>query len=192
MEYFTGDKIFEPLLFVSLLFLPGALFFWVAMKIQPINKLLSHPIDFGLKFRGKRLFGENKTWRSPLAMFFGVLIGFLIAEPLVHKYEYMFEYIERLMDENIFVVAFILSFGSELGELVNSFIKRQRDVKPGVQGGILQHFFDQVDIFIAACILLSVFIQPIPLYFFIWGIVWIWGGHEFFTFVVKKVLKIKT
>lgn len=90
------------------------------------------PIDGGRTYRGKRIFGDNKTWKGFVAMvpavglafviyraFFAILPGNLLAElwPLS-----IFQY---------GLLGCLVGFGFMIGELPNSFLKRQIDILPG-------------------------------------------------------------
>src|ERR1700752_3895339 len=83
------------------------------------------PVDAGLTLRGKRLFGDNKTWR-------GILIGVLAAiaaASLQLLFYHLFPWIRTIsmqVDyENIPVVllGFTLGFGALGGDLLESFVK---------------------------------------------------------------------
>jgi hypothetical protein len=39
---------------------------------------LARPLDAGAKFRGRRVFGDNKTWRGAVVMFGGVVAATLL------------------------------------------------------------------------------------------------------------------
>ncbi len=91
-------------------------FFIVKYKILP-----AWPLDFGLKFKNKRIFGDNKTFFGSLStIFFGAIIGFF---------------------QNSFFTGLIFGIATLLGSLLNSFIKRQLNIPPG--GSFFP--FDQID-----------------------------------------------
>jgi CDP-2,3-bis-(O-geranylgeranyl)-sn-glycerol synthase len=114
---------------------------------------LAKPIDHGLKFKGKPVFGKNKTWRG---LIFGPIFGIITA------------YIQFKLNLSINIInydywlyiGFLMGFGALLGDIVESFFKRQCNVKPG------QRFFpwDQVD-FVIGALLLSFFFIPATIRF---------------------------
>ncbi len=66
-----------------------------------------------------------------------------------------------------YLLGILLGFGMTLGELPNSFIKRQLKIPPGERKngilGVVFFLFDQVDITIGIWILLYLIIRPPPL-----------------------------
>jgi CDP-archaeol synthase len=116
---------------------------------------LKHPIDAGATFRGRRLFGDNKTWRGAIAMFSGVFA----ATPLLWRSE---SYRERLPRElqraSPWIVGALLGSSVALGELPNSFLKRQLDIAPGERvrspAGMVISLVDQADFVVTAWLLL--------------------------------------
>ena len=57
---------------------------------------------------------------------------------------------------NLALAGMLLGAGFVLGELPNSFLKRQLGVAPGAHGGVWHAVLDQVDSIIGALLLLSV------------------------------------
>ena len=117
---------------------------------------LAVPLDRGLAFRGKRLFGDNKTLRGLIVMVLGSAIGMhlqgrLYSIDVLRKLSF-FDYSE--IDPSRAGVA--LGLGFILGELPNSFVKRQCNVPPGGRGtGLCFWFFtvlDQIDSIIGCLI----------------------------------------
>ena len=117
---------------------------------------LAVPLDFGGTFRGKRVFGDNKTLRGLLIMVFGAVVGMDIQTAL-----YSFPWFRRI---SLFDYAQVdplsagvaLGFGFILAELPNSFLKRQCGIAPGGNGtGALFWLFsalDQIDSIIGCLI----------------------------------------
>ncbi len=94
-------------------------------------------MDFGRNFvDGKRIFGNNKTFRG---FFFGwgVGIGVGLAEGLVFGFQ-----------NYPVVFALIIPLGALIGDLVGAFIKRRLDIAPG---GLLP-VVDQIDFVIGALV----------------------------------------
>jgi CDP-2,3-bis-(O-geranylgeranyl)-sn-glycerol synthase len=83
-------------------------------------------IDFGKKWKGKRIFGDGKTWRGFIG---GTCIGCAAGCSL------SFLHFDGLSDFGGFplllVTTFSLSFGALLGDLIESFFKRRIGKKTG-------------------------------------------------------------
>lgn len=110
--------IISPILFAGLTFI----FYLKWNKIT----LLNIPLDMGLKINGKRVFGGNKTLKGPLFMsVFTAIYGYIIFQ-IVHT--------KQTVDiDHLYLIKSLLIIGISysLGELPNSFIKRQLGVLPG-------------------------------------------------------------
>jgi CDP-2,3-bis-(O-geranylgeranyl)-sn-glycerol synthase len=115
---------------------------------------LTRPIDGGRTLRGRRLLGDNKTWRGALVMSSGAFAATLA----VRRTPW---YRDRLpaavRDAPPAAHAAALAVGVVVGELPNSLLKRQLGIAPGSQrgsvAGVALSVFDQAD-FVPATILL--------------------------------------
>ncbi len=101
------------------------------------------PIDGGRKWRGKRIFGDGKTWKG---LFIGTLAGSIIglfwyylsqSPPLNQVYFNTFDF--RIIDP---LFGFYLGFGALFGDIVKSFLKR----RVGIKRGDPWFGFDQLDL----------------------------------------------
>lgn len=109
---------------------------------------LKRPIDGGLSWRGRRLLGDNKTWRGALVM----TAGPLLATVALDRFDW---YRRRLPDDaNPLVLGTLLGISTVAGELPNSFLKRQLGVAPGAQRNPVLTVFDQADFVLTAALLL--------------------------------------
>lgn len=109
--------------------------------------LLQVPVDFGLKYKGKEIFGPHKTWR-------GLIVGIALAIVVVYIQKSLQFHTAsiNLVDyakTNLIWLGFLLGFGALLGDMVKSFFKRRFNIKPGKSWVP----FDQVDWVIGAIIL---------------------------------------
>jgi CDP-2,3-bis-(O-geranylgeranyl)-sn-glycerol synthase len=96
-------------------------------------------IDFGKNFiDGKRLFGNNKTFRG---FFFGWLVGLSVG--LAECY-FLPSHILSLS----VIFAVLTPFGALLGDLTAAFLKRRLDIAPGGLFPVV----DQVDFVIGALV----------------------------------------
>jgi hypothetical protein len=119
---------------------------------------LKRPVDGGRTFRGRRIFGDNKTVRGAIFM----IGGPTVASVLLRRFGW---YRRRLPPEiaraDPALVGLLLGAGVFAGELPNSFLKRQLDIPPGGQRtdavGIAISLVDQAD-FAVACL---AFLRPI-------------------------------
>jgi len=102
----------------------------VFMKL-PVLNAWRFPMDARKTFRGKRVFGDNKTWKGLFGMVvFTALSGWLVWGVANAR--------------NLLRGAW-LGFVWIIFELPNSFAKRQLNIPSGKNGGLLQTFFDQAD-----------------------------------------------
>ncbi len=99
----------------------------------PVLRHWQTPIDLGVTWRGKPLFGKNKTWRGLL---FGTLCAGLVA--LLQFYLFM-PYVGAAGEA--ILLGLSLGFGALAGDAIASFFKRQR----GVPAGKSWIPFDQTD-----------------------------------------------
>ena len=114
-------------------------------------KPLKRPLDGGATFRGRRIFGDNKTWRGALVMITGVLL----ATVLLWQWDWWRgELPDGIQDAGPLLYGALLGIGVVVGELPNSFLKRRRGVAPGAQHSLLFTIYDQADFVLAVWILL--------------------------------------
>ena len=110
------------------------------------------PVDFGKSWRGKRILGDGKTWRG----FFGGGFSGVVLGLILMGISYIFDkgnlwgYIDLWTGIG---VVFCLSFGSLLGDMLGSFIKRRLGIERGKKAPIL----DQYDFLIGAFLLATLF-----------------------------------
>jgi hypothetical protein len=107
---------------------------------------LARPIDGGARVRGRRVFGDNKTWRGAVVMSAGV-VGASVA---LSRFDWFRRRLpDRLLSEGPVVYGALLAAGTVAGELPNSFVKRQLGIEPGgrrwTPGGVVLVVVDQAD-----------------------------------------------
>ena len=130
----------------------------------PVLKLdlfrgLKRPLDGGATVRGRRLFGDNKTWRGAIVMTSGVIA----ATALLSLWPLYWNHVPSdVRGAGPWLTGFLVGVGVVVGELPNSFFKRQIGIAPGTQrrsaGGVLISIYDQADFVPAVWVLL------IPIY----------------------------
>lgn len=107
------------------------------------------PLDAGRSFRGRRIFGNSKTWRGVLVAVIGCILGVAIQRYVVGPHAAS---IARVDYAQLDVVVFGLVMGvtAMLGELPNSFVKRRMSIPPGQTAkgwrAMLFYIWDQVDL----------------------------------------------
>ena len=107
-------------------------------------------IDFGKKFiDGKRVFGDSKTIRGFLS---GVIAGTLAGILLVFVFTGFLSWASQ--SEKLFL-AFLVSFGAMVGDLLGSFIKRRFGLAPGSQYFLL----DQL-LFVITALVFAIAFKP--------------------------------
>ena len=111
------------------------------------------PVDLGYHFKEHRLFGQNKTWRG---LFMGAISGAVIGlgQTLFLQSFPALEWINLASEHNLILLGFCLGLFALLGDLVESFFKRQANIPPG--GPFF--FFDQADYVLGAYFILLFFI----------------------------------
>jgi len=116
---------------------------------------LKRPLDFGWAPGGKRLFGDNKTWRGAIFMTSGVVL----AAALLSLWPWYWHKLPQgIQDAGPWVYGLLLGLGVVLGELPNSFVKRRLGIQPGTQRrgglGLAISIFDQADFVLVCWVLL--------------------------------------
>jgi CDP-2,3-bis-(O-geranylgeranyl)-sn-glycerol synthase len=123
---------------------------------------LARPLDMGAWGGGRRVFGDNKTWRGALVMFTGTLV----AAVLLTRWP---PFRDRLPDDvrHASPVAYgaLLGAGVVLGELPNSFLKRRLGIEPGRRRqsalGLALILYDQGDFVVGSWLtLLPIWTMP--------------------------------
>jgi CDP-2,3-bis-(O-geranylgeranyl)-sn-glycerol synthase len=117
---------------------------------------LKRPLDGGHTLGGRRILGDNKTWRGAVVMTAGVQAAALA----LHRSA---AYRERLppgvRDAGPLKTGALLAAATVAGELPNSFAKRRLGVAPGCHrtgpAGVGLAVFDQADFVLAAWLLLA-------------------------------------
>jgi CDP-2,3-bis-(O-geranylgeranyl)-sn-glycerol synthase len=113
------------------------------------------PIDGGRTFRGRRILGDNKTWRGAAAMTSGPLLATLL---LSRSPWWRSKLPPEVRDAPAPALGLLLGLSVWAGELPNSFAKRQIGIAPGAQrsdaAGVALTVLDQGDFVLASALLL--------------------------------------
>src|SRR3954452_12198822 len=117
---------------------------------------LNRPIDGGRTLRGRRLLGDNKSWRGAAVMGSGVFAATL---GLMRSAWYRARLPGQVREMPPARLGALLAFGTVAGELPNSLMKRQLEIAPGAQrgsaAGLALSLLDQGDFVIAIWLLLA-------------------------------------
>lgn len=91
---------------------------------SPASRRFAGPVDLGRTLRGRRLFGDNKTWRG----FLGMVPACAVAFP---AWSLVVPGLWELSLPGYAGLGAACGLGFMAGELPNSFVKRQLDIPPG-------------------------------------------------------------
>jgi CDP-archaeol synthase len=132
------------LVFVAVL---GAPVLHAPVLALDLLKPLKRPLDGGATIGGRRVLGDNKTWRGALFM----IAGPALAAVLLTRWP---AYRDALPDAvgaaSPVLWGALVGLGVVVGELPNSFLKRRLDIAPGAQrrggAGLALVVLDQADL----------------------------------------------
>ena len=156
-------KEFLSLAYLFLPLLVGLALHGFCIKYD-ILAFLCRPIDQGRSFRGKRIFGDNKTYRGLAVVGLGTAIGFGLQSLLLHR-------IASIRGVELFDYALLKSVAlglavgvaAMLSELPNSFIKRQFEIAPGSAAKgwkvVIFYVYDQIDFLLGAWLVLAIVVS---------------------------------
>ena len=129
---------------------------------SPFSRRFAIPLDGGRSLRGRRIFGDNKTWKGFLVMVPAVGVAFLGMAMIFNSPRPW-----PLSLPTYLALGCWSGLGYMLGELPNSFVKRQLGIEPGQPphhpiARAICFFIDQADSVVGALVALVVFV-PVPL-----------------------------
>ncbi len=144
----------------------GALLHGACMKYGWLASL-KRPIDGGACWRGRPVFGANKTWRGPVTVAVGAGAFLALQAHLLHR-------VEALAAIELFDLSRVPAVwlggaagaAAELAELPNSFVKRRLGIAPGgtSRGSLAAAFYvwDQLDLLLGYWPVLACVVEPTP------------------------------
>jgi CDP-archaeol synthase len=103
----------------------------VAWLASPASRAFAVPLDRGRTFRGRRLFGDNKTLRGFLVMVPACGCAFYVVSQIALGGTPEAFGLWSLTPIQYALLGSWAGLGFMLGELPNSFVKRQFDIEPG-------------------------------------------------------------
>lgn len=163
----------------------GALVHGIVLKWNLVP-FLARPLDRGRSWRGKRLFGDNKTYRGVVITALGTGLGVAILSALhrfsaVHPYEVL-DYTTPVT----WLVGAAMGGAGMLAELPNSFCKRRIGIEPGQPARgvwtVLFYVADQIDLIVGLWfVLVWVIGFDVPLFLATVGVVFF--GHQLISVI---------
>lgn len=109
-------------------------------------------VDFGKSWKGKRIFGDGKTWRG---LFGGALSGIalgLVMLGISHSFDPGNHWGFGSFNQGLIIIT-TLAFGAVLGDLMGAFVKRRMGLERGERAPIL----DQYDFVLGSFLLTALF-----------------------------------
>jgi CDP-archaeol synthase len=122
------------------------------------------PLDGGATFRGRRVLGDHKTVRGAVVMA-GVTVAFAGAQAALAACWPAAQALAFDHETHWLPWGLLLGIGYVVGELPNSFVKRQLDIRPGAAApGLLAPLFwlaDQLDSLVGVlCLMALAWVPP--------------------------------
>ena len=154
------------LLWLALPVIVAGLVHLVVLKLDLLPALRRRPIDGGATFRGRRLFGDNKTWRGAIVTIASTTVtAWLLAA--LDACCWQLPSLVPFAKTHPIAWGLLLGTGYIVGELPNSFLKRQIGIGPGASGsGLAGRAFwvvDQLDSLVGMLVFVSpVWHPPLP------------------------------
>jgi hypothetical protein len=130
---------------------------------SPLSARFALPLDGGRTLRGRRLLGANKTLKGFVVMVPATAFSFLLLGLLANAFPRVGEGLWRLSPLQYTLLGASAALGFMLGELPNSFIKRQLGIAPGTApsstwGRWLCFAIDRLDSVIGALLVLGLLV----------------------------------
>ena len=127
----------------------------VAVLKTNVLSSLAVPIDNGARWRGRRLFGANKTWRGVVLMTGLTALTSGAQAALARRTRWAsVQQVLQSARVNAWLTGALCGLTYCLAELPNSFVKRQLGIEPGARAtraSRLQYVVDQTDS-VAGCL----------------------------------------
>lgn len=147
---------------------------------SPVSRRFTQPLDGGLRFRGRRIFGANKTVRGFVVMLPACAVAFAVLGASAPLSLGLWE----LSPLGYAVLGALAGGGFMAGELPNSFIKRQLDIAPGAApfgsvATVLHFLVDRLDSGLGMLLVVSL---AVPTPWVTWGVVLLVGPVVHWSF----------
>jgi CDP-2,3-bis-(O-geranylgeranyl)-sn-glycerol synthase len=155
-------------LFVTVAFVLAGLAHSAWLRTR-LSRRLMIPLDAGLRVRGRRIFGDNKTVRGFVVLVPAASLAFAALFAAVSAWNpEARSSLWPLSFRGYAAVGAVAGLGFMAGELPNSFVKRQLDIAPGCAprgwlGAIVCFVVDRLDSILGMLVALSVAVPTPPL-----------------------------
>ena len=124
---------------------------------------LARPLDGGRMYRGRPIFGVNKTWRGVIVMSAASLAGTFVQHELARFGAFRTLGLVGYSTPRWLELGVALGAGYSLAELPNSFLKRRLSIPPGARSRHrAQYLADQADSALGGTLALSLFLWRAP------------------------------
>lgn len=145
---------------------------------------LAVPLDGGAHWRGKRVFGDNKTWRGMVAGVIAAVLAFGAQQWIVHLSPTIGGYFANIdyLSLPTILMGTLFALGALGGDAIESFFKRKR----GIPAGRAWIPFDQLD-YIIGSILLTMPLVLLTLPQYAWALVCWCGIHICVSYLGYKL-----
>ena len=160
---------------------------WFRSRISQRFKV---PLDFGMTCRGRRLLGDNKTLRGFMVMLPAAAGSFFLIGLIFSRYPSLYARIWPVSPSAFALLGLWAGFGFMVGELPNSFLKRQLDIPPGcapqrMHSKVLFFVIDRFDSIIGMLLAVSI---AVPTRWQTWLYLAIIGPviHLFFSVILYR------
>lgn len=134
----------------------------VVMRLDWL-RVLKRPIDGGAMWRGRRIFGDGKTWRGVVIAVVGSIAAVAIQKHVVGEHVGSIAVVDYAR-VNAIVFGAAMGGGAMLGELPNSFVKRRLGIARGATAtgptSVFFYVWDQVDLLTTTWPLLLPWVRP--------------------------------
>jgi CDP-diglyceride synthetase len=158
----------------------------------PASRRLMIPLDGGAHFRGRRVFGDNKTVRGFVVMVPAAAVAFAALFALLSRVSPSFAAtLWPITVSGYAALGAAAGLGFMLGELPNSFIKRQLDIAPGMParsrvGAIIGFIVDRTDSILGMLVVVSL-VTPTPWLTWVYGLLIGPGIHLAFSVLLYRL-----
>lgn len=161
----------DSIVFAVVFFLPAGLANVVPPLLVRIPRLKEWdtPLDFGVSWQGKRLLGDNKTWRG---LIIGTVVGTLTGGIIyLFNPEFINELEPMALKPGLAMMAIgtCLGFGALAGDAIESFFKR----RVGIPAGKTWFPFDQTDYIIGGLVAVWPLVQLTFTQYLAIGVIWV-------------------